>query len=73
MFEEIIRNLGNTPTPESYPIEEERWKTKHEATDCHIAVVEAELELINVEGFDWFRFNRNNLKDVWASNCSFRT
>lgn len=73
MFEEIIRNQGNTPTPESYSIEEERWKTKHEATDCHMAVVEAELELIDVEGFDWFRFNRNNLKDVWASNCSFRT
>ena len=70
MFEEIIRNQGNTPTPESYSIEEEIWKTKHEATDCHMAVVEAELELIDVEGF---RFNRNNLKDVWASNCSFRT
>ncbi len=73
MFKEIIIKQEVPFVPESFSIEDERWKTKHEATDCHEAVVYAELELINVDGFDWFRFSRNNLKDVWASNCCFRT
>lgn len=73
MFKEIIKKQEGPFVPESFSLEEERWKTKHEATDCHEVVINAELELINVDGFNWFRFSRNNLKDVWASDCSFST
>lgn len=73
MFEEIIRNQGTTPDPNSFSIEKEIRKAKHEATNCHEAVVHAEAELLSVKGLDLRNFNRNSLKDVWASNCSFGT
>lgn len=73
MFEELIQTTGIAVEPESFSIEEERWKSKHQATDNHIVVVNAEIEIGQVEGFDWFHFDRNNLKDVWSLDCSLPT
>ena len=73
MFEEILKNKAGGFTPESFPIEEEFWKTKHEASHMHKIVIIAEAELSQVEGFDWKSFSRDNLRDVWSSRCSFCT
>ena len=70
MFKELLSAKGTAIEPESFSIEEERWKSKHQATDNHPVVVKAELEIGQVEGLDWCHFDRNNLKDVWSSDCS---
>lgn len=73
MFKEILESRIQFLEPEYYSIDEERWKTKNEATDFHEAVFDAEFELPLVNGFDWVLFSSDKLRDVWASDCSFHT
>ena len=74
MFQEVIKLTQGKYHPESFSIEQAIWKAKHEASNMHKAIIDAECDLPHVHGFTWDAFSRENLRDVWScSECSFPT